>query len=284
MTTAADAAGAPGAGPAPEQPLLEARNVRVRFGGVMALDDVSISVPPRSLIGLVGPNGAGKSTFFGVCSGLIRPNRGQVLLAGRDVTEASPQARARLGLARTFQHPELFPGLTVREHLTLAYRARRSRARLWSDMFTAASLRKPGAEEAERVGALLELLALGDLADTVVDVLPLGACRLVEVGRALAAGPSVVLLDEPLSGLDTQEALRLADALRRAVREEGIALLLVEHDVAMVLSLCAHIYVLDFGLLIAQGDAATIRNDPAVRAAYLGDEPVAPAPVGEAGS
>lgn len=278
MTTATGATAGPSAGSAGEEPLLETRNVRVRFGGVLALDDVSITVPPHSLIGLVGPNGAGKSTFFGVCSGLIRPNGGRVLLAGRDVTRASPQARARLGLARTFQHPELFPGLTVREHLTLAYRARRSRARLWTDMFTAASLRRPGAQEAERVDGLLELLALDELADTVVDVLPLGACRLVEVGRALAAGPSIVLLDEPLSGLDTQEALRLGDALRRTVQEEGTSLLLVEHDVAMVLSLCAHIFVLDFGLAIAQGDAAAIRNDPAVRAAYLGDEAVDEAP------
>lgn len=255
-------------------PALEASGVRVRFGGVQALDDVSIAVPSGSLVGLVGPNGAGKSTLFGVCSGLTRPDAGRVLLSGRDVTRATPQARARRGLARTFQHPEMFSGLTVRDHLTVAYRTHRDRKRLWTDMFTAASLRKPDAEERDRVGSLLELLSLASLADTVVDGLPLGTTRLVEVGRALASSPSVVLLDEPLSGLDHGETVRLAEALARTVREQGISLLLVEHDVATVLSLCSHVFVLEFGVLIAEGDPAAIRSDPAVKAAYLGDDPV----------
>jgi ABC-type branched-subunit amino acid transport system ATPase component len=254
-------------------PVLEASGIRVRFGGLMALDDVNLRVGAASLTGLVGPNGAGKSTLFGVCSGLIKPNGGRVVLRGREVTEASPQARARLGLARTFQQPELFMGLTVRQHLTLAYRASRARRRLLTDMFTAASLRRPGPEETERVDGLLELLSLTDKAHRVVDVLPLGATRLVEVGRALAANPSLVLLDEPLSGLDANESAHLAHALLRVVDEEKISLLLVEHDVATVLRLCGHIYVLDFGTVIAEGDAATIRRDPAVRAAYLGDDP-----------
>jgi branched-chain amino acid transport system ATP-binding protein len=261
---------------APSPPILEARGVRVRFGGVQALDEVTIAVPPASLIGLVGPNGAGKSTLFGVCSGLTRPNAGRVLLSGRDVTGTSPQSRARLGLARTFQLPELFMGLTVRQHLSVAYRVRRSRSRLWTDMVTGAGFRRPDSAESDRVGSLLELLSLTTLADTTVDALPLGANRLVEVGRALASGPSVVLLDEPLSGLDSKETGRLAEALARAVSEEHIALMLVEHDVATVLSLCSHIFVLDFGVLIAEGDANAIRSDPAVRAAYLGDEPLNP--------
>lgn len=257
-------------------PVLEAREVTVRFGGLTALSSVTVSVPPGSLVGLVGPNGAGKSTLFGVCSGLNRPASGRVLLSGRDVTGASPQARARLGLARTFQQPEMFMGLTVRQHLSLAYRVRRQRSRLWKDMFSGAGLRKPDEEESDRVESLLDLLALHDLAETVVDVLPLGTTRLVEVGRALAGGPSVVLLDEPLSGLDATEAMRLADALRRTVRDEGISLLLVEHDVAMVLSLCSTIHVLDFGQLIAVGTPEEVRADPTVKAAYLGEDPVAP--------
>lgn len=253
-------------------PALEAVGIRVRFGGVQALDDVSITVPPGSLIGLVGPNGAGKSTLFGVCSGLTRPNAGRILLSGRDVTRATPQARARQGLARTFQHPEMFSGLTVREHLVVAYRTRRSRSRLWTDMFTAASLRRPDSAERERIDSLLELLSLQGLAGTLVDGLPLGTTRLVEVGRALASGPSVVLLDEPLSGLDHGETRQLAEALDRTVREEGISLLLVEHDVATVLNLCSHVFVLEFGVVIADGDAASIRGNQAVKAAYLGDE------------
>jgi ABC-type branched-subunit amino acid transport system ATPase component len=253
----------------------EARDVVVQFGGLTALDGVSISVPPATLVGLVGPNGAGKSTLFSVCSGLLKPNAGRVYLGGVDVTDTSPQDRARRGLARTFQQPELFLGLTVRQHLILAYRARYQRARLWRDMFTAASLRKPDRAETERVGHLLELLSLSEVAETAVDVLPLGTARLVEVGRALATGPSVLLLDEPSAGLDAREGEGLAEALRRTVRDEHISMLLVEHDVAMVLSLSSYVFVLDFGALLAQGPPESVRNNPQVKAAYLGNGPEA---------
>jgi ABC-type branched-subunit amino acid transport system ATPase component len=253
----------------------EARDVVVRFGGLTALDGVSISVPPATLVGLVGPNGAGKSTLFSVCSGLLKPNAGRVYLGGADVTDTTPQDRARRGLARTFQQPELFMGLTVRQHLVLAYRARHQRTRLWRDMFTAASLRKPAQAETDRVEHLLELLSLSNVADAPVDVLPLGTTRLVEVGRALATGPSVVLLDEPSAGLDAREGEGLADALRRTVADEHISMLLVEHDVAMVLSLASHVIVLDFGELLAQGPPDLIRNDPKVKTAYLGHGPEA---------
>lgn len=263
--------------PTDAAPLLEARDITVRFGGLVALNDVNLSVPAASLVGLVGPNGAGKSTLFGVCSGLLKPSRGSVLLDGREVTGASPQARAHLGLARTFQQPELFMGLTVRQHLTLAYRARHARRRLWSDMFLAGGFRRASAEERERVDAMLGRLSLESIADEMVDTLPLGTSRLVEVGRALATGPKIVLLDEPMSGLDAHEGARLAEALARTVADEGISLLLVDHDVPTVLSLCTQIYVLEFGQLIADGTPDEIRNDPAVRAAYLGDDPLAAA-------
>ena len=254
--------------------VLEARDVVMRFGGLTALDSVDVVVTEGAMTGLVGPNGAGKSTLFGVCNGLLRPNRGTVTLLGEDVTHESPQARARMGLARTFQQPEMFRGLTVRQHLTLAYRVHASRPRLWKDMFTGAGWRRPDQAEKERVSKLLDLLSLTAIADALVDNLPLGTSRLVEVGRALASGPKVVLLDEPLSGLDANEAKRLAQAFQRTVQEDGTSLLLVEHDVPMVLSLCTNIFVLDFGRLIAQGDPDTIRADPAVKAAYLGDTPI----------
>jgi ABC-type branched-subunit amino acid transport system ATPase component len=258
-------------------PAFEARDVAVRFGGVTALDGVSISVPPGSLVGLVGPNGAGKTTLFSVCSGLLRPNAGRVYIGGVDVTDASPQDRARRGLARTFQQPELFMGLTVREHLVLAYRARHRRARLWKDMVTPGSFRKPEPAETERVRYLLELLSLADVADVPVDVLPLGTTRLVEVGRALATSPSLVLLDEPSAGLDQWESERLAQALRRTVEDEHLSMLLVEHDVAMVLGLSSYVFVLDFGELLAEGPPEQIRSDPRVKAAYLGEGPEAAA-------
>jgi ABC-type branched-subunit amino acid transport system ATPase component len=255
--------------------VLSAHGVTVRFGGLTALSEVDIDIPAGALVGLVGPNGAGKTTLFGVMSGLLHPNKGRVNLLGTDVTKASSETRARLGLARTFQQPELFLDLTVREHFVLAYRVRHCRSRLWKDVFTAGCLKRTDPAETERVDALVELLSLSEVAQLPVRVLPLGTSRLVEVGRALATAPAIVLLDEPSAGLDRHETERLSAALRRTVIEEKVSLLLVEHDVAMVLSLSSEIYVLDFGSVIAQGPPAEIRENPEVRAAYLGDEDIA---------
>ncbi len=257
---------------ATDTPVIEARNVTVRFGGLVALNDVSIAVPPASIVGLVGPNGAGKTTLFGVLSGLLRPQEGDVYLAGQRVTRAAPSKRAGLGLARTFQQLELFLGLTVREHVTLGYRVHAQRNRLWSDLVTAGALHRISPGEQRRVEHLLELLDLEKVANTPASALPLGFARRVEVARALATGPSVVLLDEPSSGLDNTETSRLAGALRTVVDEERVSLLLVEHDVAMVLGLSSEVAVLDFGERIAYGTPDEIRANAAVRAAYLGDD------------
>jgi ABC-type branched-subunit amino acid transport system ATPase component len=258
----------------PNVPVLSATGITVRFGGLTALSDVSLEVPSGTIIGLVGPNGAGKSTLFAVLSGLQRPATGRVFMRGNDITGASPQLRARKGLARTFQQPELFMGLTVREHLVLAHRVRYSRQRLWRDMVDPRSLLPAGAEENERVDQLLELLDLKNVAHAAVGALPLGMSRLVEIARALATRPDVVLLDEPLSGLDMHESENLASVFRRVVEndERKVSLLMVEHDVATVLSLSSKIFVLDFGELIASGTPSEIRGNAAVRSAYLGDD------------
>jgi ABC-type branched-subunit amino acid transport system ATPase component len=253
-------------------PAIEARNVTVRFGGLVALSDVSLEVPQGSIVGLVGPNGAGKTTLFGVLSGLLNPQGGEVYLGGQRITGKSPSKRARLGLARTFQQLELFMGLTVREHVVLGYRVRKQRSRLWSDLFTAGALHPASDEENQRVDRLVDLLGLTSVANTAAAVLPLGTARRVEVARALATGPSIVLLDEPSSGLDGHETSQLGAALRTVVDEEKVSLLLVEHDVAMVLGLSSQVAVLDFGVRIAYGTPDEIRKDPAVRAAYLGDD------------
>ena len=251
---------------------LEARGVTVRFGGLVALDGVDVEVPAQSVVGLVGPNGAGKSTLFGVLSGLLRPTAGTVWMDGDDVTSSSPQMRARRGLARTFQHPELFTSLTVREHVVLGYRIRHAKRRLWTDLVTGRGFRRPPPEEVERVETLIEALHLGDIQHLPAAGLPLGLSRLVEVARALAVDPRVLLLDEPSSGLDVRETEELAATLRQLVSVHGVSLLLVEHDVPLVLGMCDQVHVLDFGLKIAAGTPAEIRNDPAVRAAYLGEE------------
>jgi len=256
----------------PRGPSLECFGVTVRFGGLTAVSDVDLSVLPATIAGLVGPNGAGKSTLFGVMSGLVRPSSGTVRLHGQEITDASPQARASLGLARTFQHPEVFAGLTVRDHLVLAYRVRHEKRRVWSDLFTMGSLRSASNDEQATVDGLLELLHLESVADRSATGLPLGLARLVELGRALATRPSVLLLDEPSSGLDTSETEEFEDTLARVATEQQISVLLVEHDVELVMRMCSTIYVLDFGMLIAQGSADEVRANPAVRAAYLGEE------------
>jgi branched-chain amino acid transport system ATP-binding protein len=249
--------------------VLEARDVTVRFGGLIALRSVGLAVPPGAIVGLVGPNGAGKTTLFGVLSGILPPSSGTVLLRGRDVSGASPQQRARAGLARTFQRTELFADLTVREHLVLAHRARHGRPRLWADLLGRST---GGGEEASRVDALLGMLGLAAVAGQPARMLPLGTGRLVEVGRALATDPAVILLDEPSSGLDVHETEQLAVTLRRARDERGVALVLVEHDLDLVLGLSDVVNVLDFGAMIATGTPEDIRADPRVRAAYIGDE------------
>ena len=257
-----------------ETSVLSARAITVRFGGLNALSDVDLDVAPRSIAGLVGPNGAGKTTMLAVLSGLLRPTHGRVWLRGEDVTDASPQARARGGLARTFQQPELFLGLTVREHLVLADRVHFAPRRLWRDMIDPRSLLPASNAENERVDGLLELLNLTRVAKAPVAALPLGLCRLVEVGRALAGQPHVILLDEPLSGLDMKSSEGLLSVFQRVVRESDrdVSLLMVEHDVAAVLALSNWIFVLDFGERIAADRPDVIRRDPAVRSAYLGDD------------
>jgi ABC-type branched-subunit amino acid transport system ATPase component len=244
----------------------------VHFGGLAAVSRVDLAVPPAAIVGLVGPNGAGKSTLFGVFSGLLRPSQGKVELDGADITRTRPQVRSARGLARTFQHPELFVGLSVREHLVLAYRAKHARRRVWSDLLTMGSLRRGGPDEQTSVDELIELLGLRPFADRPALGLPLGVARMLELGRALAASPSVLLLDEPSAGLDSAETEEFERSLRRVSSERGISVLLVEHDVDLVMRTCSTVYVLDFGLLIASGSPADVSADPAVQAAYLGEE------------
>jgi ABC-type branched-subunit amino acid transport system ATPase component len=205
-------------------------------------------------------------------SGLLRPLSGKVRLEGADVTHTRPEVRARLGLARTFQHPELFGGLTVREHLVIAHRVKHAKERIWSDLVTMGSLHPPAADEQANVDDLIDLLGLGPVANRPALGLPLGWARLVELGRALTPGPTVLLLDEPSAGLDSSETEQFEDILRNATQERGTSVLLVGHDLELVMRMCATVYVLDFGVLIASGRPDEVRANPQVRAAYLGEE------------
>jgi branched-chain amino acid transport system ATP-binding protein len=258
--------------PDPEPPRLEARGVTVRFGGLVAIEDVDLAVGGGRIVGLVGPNGAGKSTLFAVLSGLLRPTAGRVFMDGEDVTGTSPQQRAFCGLARTFQHPELFSSLTVREHLVLAYRMKNAKGRFWTDLLSFGGFAAPPRAESARVDALVDSLQLGTIQHLPAAGLPLGSARLLEIARALAREPRVLLLDEPFSGLHVRETEEVAEVLTSVVRDHGVSVLMVEHDVELVLGMSDEVHVLDFGVKIAGGTPAQVRRDPAVRAAYLGEE------------
>jgi branched-chain amino acid transport system ATP-binding protein len=249
---------------------LEARNITVRYGGVVAISDFSLAVGDRSIVGLVGPNGAGKSTMFNAMSGWRSPESGSVFLGSREITHLRPESRARLGLARTFQEPELFSRLTVREHLVLAYRLRYTRRRLWTDVLLGRALRAPDSLEAEQVERTLVRLNLTAFAHEDADGLPIGIRRVVEIARAVISGPRILLLDEPSAGLDSRETTELADALRQLANEGDMSVVLIEHDVPMVLRISDFVYVLDFGICIASGRPNEIVNNPHVQSAYLG--------------
>ncbi|WP_327432384.1 ABC transporter ATP-binding protein [Streptomyces sp. NBC_01236] len=232
---------------------LRVSGVTVSFGGNRALDSVAMTAEPGRITGLIGPNGAGKSTLFDVASGLRRPSSGRVFLDGRDITRLRPSERARRGLARTFQRLELFGRLSVRDNVRVAAELGPERRR---------------ADRA--VTEILARLGLTDIADTAPDALPTGVGRLVEVGRALAIRPQVLLLDEPAAGQDGEETERFA-ALLRSLAADGTAVVLVEHDMSLVMGVCDEVYVLDLGKVIAVGPPEVIRADETVLAAYLGD-------------
>jgi branched-chain amino acid transport system ATP-binding protein len=267
-----------------QRDILSGTQVSVNFRGLKALQQVGIQVPEGAIVGLVGPNGAGKSTLLGVLSGDVVAREGTVRLGEQDVSWLGPEARVRHGLARTFQLPELFDELTVREHLRLARRLAQAPSRSWSDPLTGRFLRRDAAEDKE-VDTLLASLGLTHVADTPAGVLPLGLCRLVEIARAAASHPRVILLDEPFSGLNPAESNLLFQALASINRAQGIAMVLVEHDVEIVFGLCERVFVLDFGMMIAAGTPAEVQRDPAVRAAYLGDfSPEGPASAAATGN
>lgn len=249
------------------QPRLEARSISKNFGGIQALHDVSLSVAPGEVLGLVGPNGAGKTTLFNCLCGLLRPDGGTVLFDGTPIDDLPTYRRARLGIGRTFQRIEVFPELSVRDHLLVAEQVRHGRGALWRDLL---NLSQPTPEDNERVDAVLTLVGLEDVAQTPVAALSLGHCRLVELGRALAAEPLLLLADEPSSGLDVTETAALAATLRHIQSERGTSVLLVEHDLEMVAKVVDRVVVLDFGTEIAAGTLAEVLADPGVRKAYLG--------------
>ncbi|MFF4239679.1 ABC transporter ATP-binding protein [Actinomadura geliboluensis] len=242
----------------PAAALLETRNITVRFGGNTAVDDVGLVMAGGQITGLIGPNGAGKTTMFNTITGLQKPASGQVLLDGDDITKLSPAKRARRGMARTFQRLELFLSLSVRDNVRVAGDILRSHSRKRFDLD-------------EQTDMVLERTGLTDIADRDVSDIPIGRARVVEVARALMTSPRVLLLDEPASGQTERETDAFAEMLT-GLAGEGLAICLVEHDLPLVMRLCATIHVLDYGALIASGTPAEIKESPEVIAAYIGTE------------
>jgi len=241
--------------------VLEARGISVSFGGVRAVVDVDLDVPPGQLVGLIGPNGAGKTTFIDAISGFVT-YRGQVSLEGRELSGMAPHQRARLGLARTWQSIELFDDLSVRENLAVAS----YRPSVWETIKEVVA--RPFTSS-DAIDQALTLLALDQLADAMPSDLSQGQRKLVGIARALAARPHLLCLDEPAAGLDTRESVELGRRLREVV-DSGTPILLVDHDMGLVLSISDYVVVLEFGKVIAHGPPEVVRRDPQVVSAYLG--------------
>ena len=237
---------------------LEVAGVAMSFGGNRVLDDVSLTVEPGRVTGLIGPNGAGKTTLFNIVSGLLDPSAGRIVLDGRDVTKAGPAARARGGLSRTYQQLELFTSLSVRDNVRVAGEIRNA----WGRRY-----RINVRSETDRV---MGLLGLDDVAEREVGELPTARARIIEVARALMTQPRVLLLDEPASGQTESETADFGRLLGQLVADGDLGICLVEHDVSLVMGVCATIHVLDYGRIIASGPPEQIRLEPAVIDAYLG--------------
>jgi len=249
--------------------LLDVSGLQMRFGGLMALDDVSFTMAPGSITSVIGPNGAGKTTLFNCVTGMYRPTGGRVTFAGTDTTGARANRIARLGIARTFQNLALFGGLTVLENLLVGAYGEGSSGLLSGAVMS----RRSGAEQRRAVAAateILQFLGLPDTADLKPSALPYGRQKQVEFARALMQKARLVMLDEPMAGMSGPERTAMIELIERVRARYAISFLIVEHDVPVVMSISDKIIVLDFGRKIAEGTAATIQSDPAVIAAYLG--------------
>ncbi|MDQ1402118.1 MAG: branched-chain amino acid transport system ATP-binding protein [Actinomycetota bacterium] len=252
-------------------PVLEANGISIRFGGVQALTDVTLTVNEFEIVGLIGPNGAGKTTIFNCITGFYRPQEGRVRFKGDDISDLAAHERSALGIGRTFQNVGLVKSETVltnmltAQHAVIEYGPVAGMVGLPTTLRTERVLKR-------RAEAILDILDLGHLRDLPVQGLPYGVLKRVEIATALATDPDLLMLDEPGSGLGPQEALKLGDELLELRREFDLTIVLIEHHVPLVLKICDYVYCLNFGQLLTEGDPISVRNHPEVVAAYLGEE------------
>ncbi len=253
------------------QPELEVENLTVQFGGLLAVNNVTIQAAAGAITGLIGPNGAGKTTIFNACAGVVSCQSGRVRLGGSDLGHLSTAHRASTGLGRTFQRMELFDSMTVAENVALGPEAFFAARRPWSQLACAREQRR---DIGTRAKGAMDRCGVAPIARQRVGDLSTGQRRLVELARAMATPFRFLLLDEPSSGLDVVETERFGQIISRFVAETGIGILLVEHDMSLVSGVCSYIYVLDFGNLIFQGPCAEVLSSETVRAAYLGSDAI----------
>jgi len=255
-------------GSASDQPLLELRDVTLRFGGVVALDGVSFEIRQGEILGLIGPNGAGKTTCFNAMTGVYQPTSGQVMFKGEPLGKRKRYAITKLGIARTFQNIRLFGNMTALENVLVGADAQHSTG-VASALFRLPRHRNEEQHGHDRAHELLDFMGLTKRADELARNLPYGDQRRLEIARALATGPDLLCLDEPAAGFNPQEKVELMQLIRK-IRDQGYTVLLIEHDMRLVMGVTDRIVVLEFGRKIAEGAPAEIRDNPAVIAAYLG--------------